>query len=126
MQRGHTHYSKMAGAELASQVIMEMLNGNLELRSGILGLNDQLEIVSSHLSNDRLKMIPLSSSIDEVRRSNGTGIIAFDNSSGNLFISDSNLIGRLKNVCESAGITLIDVMLFGTEDWLSLRRQNRL
>jgi hypothetical protein len=34
-----THITqKLAGAELASQVIMEMLNGNLELRSGILGL----------------------------------------------------------------------------------------
>ena len=126
MQREYEGYSKVTGAETLSNLILDILKNDLNIRSGILGTNDKLEIVSRHLSSDRLKLIPVTSNIDEACRSHATGIIAFDNFDGNIFVSDSSLIKKLRSACESAGITLIDVMLFGTDDWLSLRRQNRL
>jgi len=126
MQRGYDGHLEMTGSDVLSHVILDILKNNERIHSGILGTNDQLEIVSRHLSYDRLNNIPLTFNIDEACRSHATGIIAFDHFDEKIFVSDSNLIRRLKSICESAGITLIDVMLFGTDDWLSLRRQNRL
>ena len=125
MHREHNAL-KMTDAEISSHIILNVLKHNAIVRSGIFGINNQLEIVSRCLKYDKLKNIPLALNIDEISRSGATGIIAFDCVSENLFVSDSNLIRRMKSICESAGIILIDVMLFGTDGWLSLRRQNRL
>jgi len=126
MQRDHNDILKMTDAEVSSHIVLDVLKNNSQVRSGLIGINNKLEIVSRILACDRLKNIPLTLNIDEACQSFATGIIAFDCLDQNLFVSDSNLIRRMKSICESAGITLIDVMLFGTDDWLSLRRQNRL
>ena len=126
MQREYTNDIKMAGAELSARAILGILKNNSQVRSGILGLNDNLEIVYRHFFSKALKSARTNSKIEEARRENATGVIAFDVFEGNVFVSDSKLIAKLNSICEAAGLTLIDLMLFGTDDWISLRQQNRI
>lgn len=126
MQREYTDYIKMAGAELSARAILDILKKNSHVCSGVLGVNDNLEIVSRHLFIESLQLSTVNFSIDEATRANATGLVAFDIFEGNTFLSDSKLIGKLNSICESAGLTLIDLMLIGTDDWMSLRQQNRI
>jgi hypothetical protein len=126
MQRDYTNCTKLAGAALSAQAILGMIKKDLKIRSGILGVNDKLEIVSSQFSTAQLKTTTVSSSMNEANLANATGIVAFDVIDGNIFVSDSKFIRKLNSICDSAGLTLIDIMLFGTDDWMSLRQQNRI
>ena len=126
LQRDYTNCLKMSGAKPSAQAILGMLKKNYKFRSGILGVNDKLEIVFSDLFIDPLKKSPVNTSVDEANRASATGIVAFDVCEANAFVSDSKFIRKLDSICESAGLTLIDLMLFGTDDWMSLRQQNRI
>jgi hypothetical protein len=113
---GHSDYLRMAGAELSAQAIISHLKNDFDCRSGILGTDDQLRVVSSKLFKCDIRNVSLVSEIDEIFLDNATGILAFYLVDNNLFISHSSVINKLKCSCEALGITLIDVMLFGTED----------
>jgi hypothetical protein len=126
MQREYTDNIKMAGAELSAQAILDILRKNSHVRSGMLGVNDKLEIVSHHFFNEKLKLAQINSSIDEASCTNATGVVFFDVFEGNVFVADSRFIAKLNSICESGCLTLIDLMLFGSDDWMSLRQQNRI
>jgi hypothetical protein len=126
MQRENTHYIKMAGAELSAQAILDILKENNQIHSGVLGVNDKLEIVFRRFFCEELKLSSTKSMIKEFICASATGVIAFDVFEGHIFKSDPKFIAKLNRICESAGLTLIDLMLFGTDDWMSLRQQNRI
>lgn len=122
----HSDHVRMTGAELSAQAILSHLENNIDCRSGILGINDQLNVVSSKYFKCDLRNVSIMSELDEIYLANATGIIAFYLVDNNIFISHSTIINKLNCSCEALGITLIDVMLFGAQDWISLRQQNRL
>jgi hypothetical protein len=126
MQSENTDRIILSGADLSAQSILNILKKERHVRSGVLGVNDKLEIVSSHFFSESLKTSPINSCFDEASRANATGVVAFEVIDGNIFVSDSKFIEKLNNICESAGLTLIDLMLFGSDDWMSLRQQNRV
>lgn len=116
----------MAGAELSAKAIQEILDANPQICSGFLEVNDKLEVVSRHFFNTRLSISAILSCINEDVYGHSTGCIFFDTFEGKVFISQSKFIVELNRICDSAGLTLIDFMLFGTDDWVSLRQNNRL
>jgi len=58
MQRDHNDILKMTDAEISSHIILDVLKNNSHVRSGLIGINNKLEIVSRILACDRLKNIP--------------------------------------------------------------------
>ena len=126
MIRENTDHVVMAGAEFSAEVILSHLKNNGDCRSGFLGVNDQLKIVSSEFFKCNLKHSSFIFELDDKYLERTTGIVAFDLVDNNLFVSDSTMLNKLNCSCEALGITLIDVMLFGADDWISLRQQNRL
>lgn len=126
MQSEYTDRIILAGADLSAKAILNLLKNDQHIRSGVLGVNDKLEIVSSHFFSESLKTSNVNSSFDEARCANATGVVAFDVFDGKIFVSNSKFIEKLNRICESAGLTLIDLMLFGSDDWISLRQQNRV
>lgn len=117
---------QMAGSERSARYIHSILKTNRKVRSGIIGVNTNVGVVFEKLFDTQLDLIPTQQWIAAARVSNAEGILAFDTVLNNLFVSKSAQLAKLKSACEAANIELVDVMLIGTNDWVSLRRQNRL
>lgn len=117
---------QMAGSERSARFILSILRANKNTKSGILGVNVNLDVVFKRLFNSQLQLIPTKQWIDDTRVPNITGIIAFNTAKGDIFISKASQIERLKSACDATNVELVDLMLFGPKDWISLRRQNRI
>lgn len=117
---------QMAGSERSAHYIQSILKKNANIRSGIIGVNIDVDVVFENLFDTQLDLIPTQQWIADARVSNADGILAFDTILDDTFVSRSAILAKLKSGCEAANIELVDVMLFGTRDWISLRRQNRI
>ena len=126
MIRENQDHAMITGAESSAKAILSQLMNNGDCRSGFLGVNDKLKIVSSRFFKCNLKNVSFIFDMEDRDLERTTGIIAFDLVDNNLFVSDSTVLNKLNCSCEALGITLIDVMLFGADYWISLRQQNRL
>jgi len=116
----------IAGIKLAAQEILNIIALNQNCSSGILVVNNNLDIVVTKLFNCSINDVSLSMVIDEVHPAHAAGIIAFDIANSNAFISNAALNKKLKLICEAIDIELIDLILIKDNTWISLRQHNRL
>jgi len=126
MNGEQTEIVRLADAKSSDQAIRSIMKLNQHCRSGVIGVNDALDMVSYRLYIYPLSKIRLSSAIAELYLPDVAAVLAFDIVKDNKFVSNSVLINNLKSTCEICAIDLIDLMLIGPDTWISLRQHNRL
>lgn len=126
MFSGISNQPSLGGAAWAAQAISEMLSDDVQCRSGIVGVNDQLQIVSVRTYHHGLCDVPAFPAVIEAMQASATGVVAFEIlENGELHAADS-LIQRLLASCEAARATLLDILLYSPDGWNSLRQDNLL
>ena len=86
---------QMAGSERSARLILSILRANRSTRSGIIGVNINLDVVFKRLFDAQLELIQTQHWIAETQASNVDGIIAFDTAKNDIFISKSGQIAKL-------------------------------
>jgi hypothetical protein len=117
---------RFPNAELSVKEIRLLTESNPQCRSGVIGVDDKLEMVSYRLLNCQLNEIQLPAIFADMASSHVKAAIVFNIISDNKFESNKNINNKLALACELHNIDLIDVILIGYESWVSLRQHNRL
>jgi len=120
----------LTGAESTAKIIKNWLIDEKKSRSGLLGVNDALQVVSVRTFQHGLTQASLRVALDDAIRGSGTGVVAYGVSpEGSRPSFDPNLIEKLSLACEYLNVTLLDVVIFSSlvpKGWLSARQQNLL
>lgn len=120
------YFTRLTDAKLSALAIRSLIKSNPEYNSGIIIMNNNLEIINYQLFRCNLENVSLFNFIDKQFKTSATGIIAFDVTNNDIFISRSNINEKLMFECEANQVDLVDIMLFNADDWISLRQHNRL
>lgn len=115
---------KLAGAQSTVETISNLLMTRGQFRSGIIGVDDKLEIVSIETFQCALDQISVEIVLEYASQNQATGIVTFEIFPNNRFCMNGSFINTLLASCEDAHIALLDVILYSKQDWSSLRQQN--
>jgi hypothetical protein len=121
--------SILTGTESTAKIIRSWLIDEKKTRSGLIGVNDALQIVAVRTFQHPLTLPALSFSLEEPVRGSATGIVAYGVVDESRPSFDTDLIGRFAQTCEALNMTLLDVIIYSSglpKGWLSARQQNLL
>lgn len=116
----------LAGAESAAKIIKDWLVDQKKTRSGIIGVDDALQVVSVQTFPHSLTQPGLKSALGESLRASATGIVAYSVADGAGPFFDPVSARRLAASCEAINATLLDVIIYSPnvpKGWLSAREQ---
>lgn len=120
----------LTGSESTAEWIKSWLIDEKETQSGLLGVNNALEIVSVRTFQHGLTRPTLSMALGEALRAKATAVVVYGIATGGERPSfDAALFLDLTNACEYLNVTLLDVVTFSPaapRTWSSARQQNLL
>lgn len=118
--------SRIQRVDEAVAAISNLVATDSQCRSGILGLNDQLEITTARTFAEGLQLLPSITASLEASTDHATAIIAFDLMQTVDRLAENGMVKRLAAGCEATNLTLLDVMVISESGWNSLRQKNLL
>jgi hypothetical protein len=118
----------LTGSVATAELIKAWLVDREETHSGLLGVNDNLQIVSVRTFQHGLTPAALGLAIAEASEASATGVVAYTTGTrGERPTFDVSLIVNFLGACESLKLTILDVIIYSPatpNGWLSARQQN--
>jgi hypothetical protein len=121
------HPPALAGPEATATIVKTWLVDGRKTWSGVIGVDDALQVVSLRTFQNLLTPPALNSGLGEAIQASATGIVAYQVTEGERPAFDRAATARLTTACEALNITLLDVMIYSQQlpgGWLSARQQN--
>lgn len=120
------NHSKLAGVQNTVEKISKILTIHKDLRSGLIGVTDDLEIVYFKTFCDELKLSSIKENINTLLKQYATGIVVFNLPKNDILVMSDNLFNNLIELCAKMQVSLLDVVLYSQHGWVSLRQRNLL
>lgn len=120
------HPPELAGAETTANILKTWLVDEKKTRSGVIGVDNALQIVSVRTFQHTLTQPALSLALSEAIQASATGVVAYSVAEGEFPTFDQDFTNKLANACEARNVTLLDVMIYSQHvprGWLSARQQ---
>jgi hypothetical protein len=117
----------LAGSEATAKILKAWLVDGGKTRSGVIGVDDTLHVVSVQTFQHMLTQPALDFGMKAAIGASATGIVAYNVTEKERPELDRVFTAKLKTACEDLNMTLLDVLLYSLQlpkGWLSARQQN--
>jgi hypothetical protein len=119
----------LSGADRSASIIKQLLIDEHHSRSGLLGVDEALQIVSAHSFEQLPTQNLLNSALRDCAAASAAGVVTYSVSEEGCPVLDVLAISRLAITCQAIGMILLDSFVFppaGEEGWISARQRGLL
>ncbi|MDP9424271.1 MAG: hypothetical protein M3Q19_15810 [Pseudomonadota bacterium] len=120
----------MNGAALTARIIKDQLIDIDQASSGLLGLDNSLQVISIETFDCNQIPFAIGSAISDAVMASATGIVIYSIApEGTSSAFDSDEIERFTRLCESMNVVLLDVISFSSsvaQGWTSARQRGEI
>lgn len=117
----------LAGSEATAKFLKAWLVDGGKTRSGVIGVDDTLHVVSVQTFQHMLTQPTLDFGMHAAIGASAAGIVAYNVAENERPELDRVFTAKLEAECEALNMTLLDVLLYSRQlpkGWLSARQQN--
>jgi hypothetical protein len=117
----------LAGSEATAKVLKAWLVDGGKTRSGVIGVDDTLHVVSVQTFQHMLTQPTADFGLNAAIGASAAGIVAYDVTEKERPELDRVFTAKLQAECEALNMELLDVLLYSLQlpkGWLSARQQN--